>query len=97
MPLNLQERHQSLTIPTGWSAPEFFFGQIVRWEIPNSLIEPSSAWGEIIGLSWWQDDWVYEVLPSADCPLAVAHPYTWGTGDDIETLPAFRLTLMADW
>jgi hypothetical protein len=29
MPLNLQERHQSLTIPTGWSAPEFFFGQIV--------------------------------------------------------------------
>jgi hypothetical protein len=44
-----------------------------------------------------QNDWVYEVLPSADCPLAVAHPYTWGTGDDIETLPAHRLTLMADW
>jgi len=97
MPLNLQERHQPLRIPAGWSAPEFSFGQIVRWEIPNSFIEPSEAWGEIIGLSWWEEAWVYEVLPSADCPLAVAHPYTWGTGDDIETLPAHRLTLMADW
>jgi hypothetical protein len=94
MPLNLQERHQSLRIPPGWSVPEFSLGQIVSWKIPSPLIKPNEAWGKIIGLCWWQDAWLYEVLPSADCPLAVAHPYTWGTGDDVETLPAHRLTLI---
>jgi hypothetical protein len=96
MTLNLQERHQSVSIPPGWQAPKFQFGQIVRWELPLHCSEPREAWGTIIGLTWHESDWVYEVLPSADCPLAVAYPRTWGTGDDIEVLPAHRLTLKAD-
>jgi hypothetical protein len=95
MTLNLQERHQCLSIPTGWSAPEFQFGQIVRWNASDIVREPYEAWGEIIGLSWWDEHWLYEVLPSSDCPLAIAYPRTWGTGNDIELLSAHRLTLMA--
>ena len=96
MPLNLQERHQSLRIPTGWSVPEFSLGQIVRWEVPLHSLELATAWGQIIGLSFWENSWVYEVLPSRDCPLSLAYPKTWGTGDDIEMLQAEQLTLMAD-
>jgi len=43
MPLNLQERHQSLTIPTGWSVPKFSLGQIVRWEVPGYSLELTTA------------------------------------------------------
>jgi len=96
MPVNLQERQQFLPLPAGWSAPQFTFGQTVRWEIPNPHLKIGTAWGKIIGLSFWEGEWVYEVLPSSDCrPLAIAHPATWGTGDDLEMLPAERLTLMA--
>jgi hypothetical protein len=95
MPLNLQERHQFLSIPTGWSVPKFSLGQIVRWEVPGYPLELTTAWGQIIGLSFWEDSWLYEVLPSCDCPLAVTYPATWGTGEDIEMLRAEQLTLMA--
>ncbi len=96
MTLNLQERHQSLPIPAGWQAPEFHFGQIVRWKISLRHPEPRQAWGKVIGLVWYGGGWNYEIIASADCPLAVAYPRTWGTGDDIEILPAHRLTLKAD-
>jgi len=95
MPVNLQERQQFLSLPTGWSAPQFTFGQTVRWEISNPRLKADTAWGKIIGLTFWESDWVYEVLPSPDCPLAIAYPATWGTGNDIEVLFAERLTLMA--
>jgi hypothetical protein len=50
MPLNLQDRHQSLRIPPGWSAPEFSLGQIVCWKITNPRLKADEAWGQIIGL-----------------------------------------------
>jgi hypothetical protein len=96
MPLNLQERHQSLRIPTGWSVPEFSLGQIVSWDVSGYPRKLGTAWGQIIGLSFWEDRWVYEVQPSPDCPLSLAYPKTWGTGDDIEMLKAEELTLIAD-
>jgi hypothetical protein len=95
MPLNLQERHQFLSIPTGWSLPKFSLGQIVHWEVPGYPLGLTTAWGQIIGLSFWEDSWLYEVLPSRECPLALTYPATWGTGEDIETLRAEQLTLMA--
>ena len=95
MPLNLQERHQFLSIPTGWSLPKFSLGQNVRWEVPGYPLELTTAWGQIIGLSFWEDSWLYEVLPSRECPLALTYPATWGTGEDIEMLRADQLTLMA--
>jgi hypothetical protein len=94
MPLNLQERHQTLRIPPGWSAPEFSLGQIVSWKITNPHLKADEAWGQIIGLSWWEDTWLYEILPSPNCPLAVAYPKTWGIGNDVEALRADRLTLI---
>jgi hypothetical protein len=95
MPVNLQERQQFLPLPAGWSAPQFTFGQTVCWEVPLHSLELAAAWGQIIGLSFWEDGWLYEVLPSPDCPLAITYPKTWGTGNDIELLFADQLTLMA--
>jgi hypothetical protein len=92
----LQERHQSISIPAGWSAPKFSLGQIVRWQVPGFSPELAGVWGQIIGLSWWEGIWIYEVIPSSNCPLAVTYPATWGTGDDIEMLRAEQLTLMTE-
>jgi hypothetical protein len=94
--LNLQKHFQSVKIPTDWSVPKFSFGQVVRWEIPDSRLEVKIAWGQIVGLSFWNNTWFYDVLPSLDCPIAIAYPTTWGTGNDWETLPAERLTLMTE-
>ncbi len=94
MPLNLQERHQSLQIPPGWSSPEFSLGQIVSWKIDTHHLQTNEAWGKIIGLTWWEKSWVYDVLPSPNCPLAIAYPQTWGTEEYSETLGADELTLI---
>jgi hypothetical protein len=97
MPLNLQERHQFVAIPAGWSVPKFTFGQIVSWDIPQNLhFKANKAWGQIIEMTFYCGSWQYGVTIAPDCPIAVAHPRTWGVGDLIEILHPEQLTLV-DW
>jgi hypothetical protein len=97
MPLNLQERHQSISIPAGWLPPEFTFGQTVVWEVSlGSHWKARKAWGQIIEMGFYSDGWQYGVIPASDCPIALAYPETWGKEELTEILRPEQLTL-ADW
>jgi hypothetical protein len=97
MPLNLQERHQSISIPTGWTPPEFSFGQVVVWELPpHPWWKARKLWGQIVEMSFHEGSWHYGVVPAPDCPVALAYPETWGSGEQTEILHPDQLSL-ADW
>jgi hypothetical protein len=97
MPSNIQKDQRLYTIPTGWSTPEFIFGQFVLWKLPaTTKLKTIVAWGQIVEMSFAGGTWLYGSNISPNCPLALAYPDTFGEQGIVEWFRADKLTLIAN-